>query len=915
MPAHDEESEKTLGRRKRQESEIPRKKRKLSVLPEEKSENVEKIEKVVDYNSGSGSDIELKALSETSEIEESDSDDSDSDETEEEEEWVCGYDGCARASNSSLISSKTLEGARLCGACYVYERRYGGLIPRNQRKHGRKKVKSKPPIQKKRGRPPKLRKHTICQYEGCKQISSTYVLRPSKTLPGTLLCDACRQFERKNGKLKPRTERLKGRGRKPKFLKLMTSEEPKKDFPNCPEKHGLTKMKNPSENCDCDICHDSIPKEELMNSCRLCNYDVCFNCFSGKPITNLEKFMCQYEGCKQVSSSNLIASKSIKGIRLCAACYKYEHKRGKLVPREERGRNAGKNAKLKPKPEPLSRKNSAIICEYQGCGQTSNRMVIKSRTLKNTRLCNACYQYEVRHGKLVPKHQRTKGRNPKPAAKAKSSSSSKSYSYTCQYSGCKRPAKALSRSKTLEGVKLCHACYNYETRHGKLTPRDKRQNRGRWQRSLKDQLICEYSGCLRVSKYPLVKSKTLDGVKLCQACVKYERVHGKLRPKEKRIKGRRRKQKKAKKEEKKKKSKNSKYGNRGYWGVRQVGNKFIGSITEKGGSKISESVVEARNEEECAKLLKEKAQVLKQKYKFRKNFYGVSRKLVNKSGKSRLQQTTLRVVPEAQSSPNKTDLFESSGEETQPEDLSGISTPEEKNTAPLSQISTQPLQLDDIDFDFVDTDLQLEKEKNKKNLELNIKREITLSDTGSENEKLKHPERLPNEFVEGTDMLEQNNPADLQEAFSLHDDFQNTSGENFSWVTQNHLREIQVKLEEDVRPVLINSQMEPDADKPISNKLFEDLQAIADPRMYSKFKNLIDHNIINEQCAMQQIITRHEYREGKADMSWFLEQLAKEQPIAKTVLELWEAGRLSVAKTREIYDGLNKLRSSVIICD
>jgi len=99
---------------------------------------------------------------------------------------ICEY--CNRPNSyESLLQSKVYE-LKLCKACYVYERKFGKLIPPSERE---KSVK-----QKKKVTP------NICEY--CDRPNSNQCLLQSKVYE-LKLCKACYVYERKHGKLKFRS--------------------------------------------------------------------------------------------------------------------------------------------------------------------------------------------------------------------------------------------------------------------------------------------------------------------------------------------------------------------------------------------------------------------------------------------------------------------------------------------------------------------------------------------------------------------------------------------------------------------------------------------------------------------------------------------------------------------------------------
>lgn len=48
---------------------------------------------------------------------------------------------------------------------------------------------------------------------------------------------------------------------------------------DCPRGHGMTSWNTTSDMCKCNRCASQLPKGTLMQSCHQCNYDLCIECF------------------------------------------------------------------------------------------------------------------------------------------------------------------------------------------------------------------------------------------------------------------------------------------------------------------------------------------------------------------------------------------------------------------------------------------------------------------------------------------------------------------------------------------------------------------------------------------------------------------------------------------------------------
>jgi len=142
---------------------------------------------------------------------------------------------------------------------------------------------------------------------------------------------------------------------------------------------------------------------------------------------------------------NLVRSK-VSELQLCNVCYQYEKRYGKLKPPNERTifkKSVNKRGRER-------KSNSSKICE--NCDQPA---LVRSK-VSELQLCNVCYQYEKRHGKLKPPNERTIFK--------------KSICENCDEHEAR---KGLVRGG-VSGLQLCNVCYQYENRHGKLKPPNER---------------------------------------------------------------------------------------------------------------------------------------------------------------------------------------------------------------------------------------------------------------------------------------------------------------------------------------------------------------------------------------------------------------------------------------------------------
>jgi len=158
--------------------------------------------------------------------------------------------------------------------------------------------------------------------------------------------------------------------------------------------------------------------------------------------------------------------------------------------------------------------SSTLMCEY--CNQISYSGYLSTSKTAGLKLCSACKSYETKHGKLVPREERNKtGRKPNIQNKK-----------ACEY--CKQISSSghLSTSKTTD-LGLCHACKRYETKYGKLVPREERK-KGSRKPNIQNKKVCEY--CKQISSNGYLSTSKTTGLELCRACKQYEMKYDELIP-------------------------------------------------------------------------------------------------------------------------------------------------------------------------------------------------------------------------------------------------------------------------------------------------------------------------------------------------------------------------------------------------
>jgi hypothetical protein len=121
-----------------------------------------------------------------------------------------------------------------------------------------------------------------------------------------------------------------------------------------------------------------------------------------------------------------------------------------------------RNGKLIPPNERRQKSKHKDHHEFCGfCGQGGNNRLIKSR-ITNYVLCKACYDYEFQNGKLIPLNER------------RQKSKHKGYIFACEF--CQQANVQYTKSKK-SGKSLCTKCYSYEYRNGHLIPPNERNQK------------------------------------------------------------------------------------------------------------------------------------------------------------------------------------------------------------------------------------------------------------------------------------------------------------------------------------------------------------------------------------------------------------------------------------------------------
>jgi formylmethanofuran dehydrogenase subunit E len=225
------------------------------------------------------------------------------------EENQNAYTGLKRKRKSDKIfkcdfcqreSAKCIKGKHndksLCKPCYTYERKYGNLVPLDERKK-RYNVKHKDSI-------------LVCEF--CERESTQY---QTGKITGKSLCHACYTYEMKYSNLVPLDERRKRYNVKHKYRILVC------------------------EFCERESTNYRKGKVSGKTLCRECYYYE-------KKYTHLiplderrhfgkhKKIILVCEFCQQ-DTTNYRKGK-VSGKSLCESCYRYEYRHGYLVPSDER---------------------------------------------------------------------------------------------------------------------------------------------------------------------------------------------------------------------------------------------------------------------------------------------------------------------------------------------------------------------------------------------------------------------------------------------------------------------------------------------------------------------------------------------------------------------------------------------------
>jgi len=484
---------------------------------------------------------------------------------------VCQYIHCQKESyNGKYYDSTTTDNLVICKACKEYEFKFGTL------KRKRQTEKRKP-------------SNGVCQYIHCQKESSNGKWYKSKTNTNLVICQACESYERMYGTLKRKFGHQVRKQKHPisissyasdiNFLNFKpfpksSSDSANKESPTIKFDNHETKQKEfqifhlddevecrsddndvwlpgrvtklvplevqPNEwdysrqwddvrkrkfenraskqkyssNPVCEYCQEQSSKSYLSQS-QTSEFRLCAACKkyekkndklvprnqrrrpSRKVKTKSEK-VCDY--CKEHSSSPYLHQSKMSEFKLCFACYRYENRHSKLVPRDQRKNRRTRTIK------------STKVCEY--CHECSSNPYLFKSTVSKLELCDACKQYEQKNGKLVPRHQRCQRREKK--------------LNVCEYCGGKNSALYLYRSKTSK-LQLCAACNQYEKKYKKLVPRNQRIQRHNYWEIKSNQTVCDYIHCQRESSNgKWYQSKTNRDLGICKICERYERQNGTL---------------------------------------------------------------------------------------------------------------------------------------------------------------------------------------------------------------------------------------------------------------------------------------------------------------------------------------------------------------------------------------------------
>jgi len=327
---------------------------------------------------------------------------------------VCKYIHCQQESyNGKYYNSIITENLVICKACEEYEFKFGAL------KRTNKTEKKKP-------------SNGVCQYIHCQKESSNGKWYKSKTSTNMVICQACAAYERKYGTLKQKIGHQTRKKTHPisisatsdasdiNFLNFKPFPESSSDsadeessnieFDNHETTQKEFQIFHLDDEVDCrsddndvwfpDRVTKLVPLEVQPNEWDYSRQwdDVCKREIGNR--VSKQKYssnpVCEY--CKEQSSKPYLSQSQTSESQLCAACYRYEKKYGKLVPRNQRGLHRNQKFKIK----------STKVCEY--CKEHSSQPYLSQSKTSEFQLCAACKRYENNHGKLVPRYQRKLGR-------------------------------------------------------------------------------------------------------------------------------------------------------------------------------------------------------------------------------------------------------------------------------------------------------------------------------------------------------------------------------------------------------------------------------------------------------------------------------------------------------------------------
>jgi len=175
----------------------------------------------------------------------------------------------------------------------------------------------------------------------------------------------------------------------------------------CPGNHGLCLTKTSlllSTNVTCDACAKKVPRSTMARSCRLCNYDLCLDCFGsdGKVVPNCphqhglqnylipnQSYTCDGCGCR-LPKGTLVKDCRRCNYDLCLAC---------STPKDTVSDSSAEESPLKTCPNEHRLHtylvpNHTYTCDGCGCNLPINSLVKDCRRC-NYDLCDSCFHLNV----------------------------------------------------------------------------------------------------------------------------------------------------------------------------------------------------------------------------------------------------------------------------------------------------------------------------------------------------------------------------------------------------------------------------------------------------------------------------------------------------------------------------------------